>query len=69
MTTKAQPSPDVYIMAEGRALHEPSGLWHYVRSYGYTETEAGLALATEALRRNWVLDSESVHTHESKKGA
>lgn len=68
MTTRTT-SPDVYLMAHGRALHEPSGLWHYVRAYGHNHTEAELALATEALRRNWVLDSSSVRTVETRKGA
>lgn len=60
-------SPDLYVCAEARAQHEPSGRWHYVRAYGYTETEATLAVATEALKKNWVLDRGSVRLSESRK--
>lgn len=49
-----------YSMAEGRAQHEPSGLWHYVRTYGVDADEARLALAAEAIRRHWTLDGQSV---------
>lgn len=62
-------SPEVYTMAEARALHEPSGLWHYVRAYGTDDTSAELGVAAEALRRNWVLDTGSVRLSKSTKGA
>jgi hypothetical protein len=55
-------------MAEGRAKHEASGLWHYVRAYGADSNGARMALAEEALRRHWTLDGESVRCRESRKG-
>jgi hypothetical protein len=58
-----------YIMAEARAQHEPSGLWHYLRGYGPDELTAELNVAKEALRRNWVLDRTSVRTCTVQKGA
>ena len=62
-------SPEVYTMAEARALHEPSGLWHYVRAYGPDDTAAELAVVTEALRRNWTIDQDSIRLSVSRKGA
>lgn len=64
---KETTSPAEYRMAEARAQHEPSGLWHYVRAYGHTDTEAELGVATEALRRHWVLDRSSIRLSASRK--
>lgn len=61
-------SPKFYIMAEGRAQHEPSGLWHYVRAYGVDPTTAELTLRTNTLERNWVLDTESIRLSPMQKG-
>ena len=65
---KLQASPEPYVRAEARAQHEPSGLWHYIRTYGYSELEAELAVVAEALRRGWVLDRTSVRTSITDKG-
>lgn len=61
-------SPDEYVMASARAQHEPSGRWHYVRAYGYTNTEAELGVAAEALKKNWVLDKGSIVLSSTGKG-
>ena len=62
-------SPDSYYKAEARALHVPSGLWHYVRNYGLNPTLALAGLKAEAERRSWTLDDSSVRYSESRKGA
>lgn len=59
---------DTYIMAEGRAQHEPSGLWHYVRAYGPTELDAKLNLASDTIKHRWALDGQSLRFTEVKKG-
>jgi len=66
--TRTAGSPEVYTMGEARALHEPSGLWHYVRVYAPNPDAAKLALAEEALRRKWTLDGSSIRYTESRKG-
>ena len=54
-------------MAEGRALHAPSNLWHYVRGYGPTLADAETNIAAECQRKGWTLDPTSVRLSESRK--
>ena len=61
-------SPSSYQMAEGRAQHLPSGLWHYVRGYGTDTGKALLSLMEECARKRWALDGGSVRYSPIVKG-